>query len=109
MADGSNCQDWKDARRRLVTIYTMSRCHGLTADYTLAAREHTLLFEMFEVLGALAFLTLDSTKEQFEQIHGQKPGNQNFAWSPVGGQLGTQRCGVRSCPTWNSQNYARRF
>jgi hypothetical protein len=55
-----------------------------TVDYTLAEREHTLLFEMFEVLGALAFLTLDSTKEQFEQIHGQKPGNQNFAWSPVG-------------------------
>ena len=55
-----------------------------TADYTFAEREHTLLFEMFEVLGALAFLTLDSTKEQFEQIHGQNPGTPNFVWSPVG-------------------------
>jgi hypothetical protein len=54
-----------------------------TADYTLSAREHTLLFEMFEVLGALAFLTLDATKEEFEQAHSQQ-GHGKFVWSPIG-------------------------
>jgi hypothetical protein len=55
-----------------------------TADYTLSAREHTLLFEMFEVLGALAFLTLNVTKEKLEQTHGEQRFDRSFVWSPIG-------------------------
>jgi hypothetical protein len=53
-----------------------------TADYTLADQEHTLLFEMFEVLGSLAFLTQATTAELKEAAERDK--NQPFIWSPVG-------------------------
>ena len=56
---------------------------ALTADITISDREHTRLFETFEILAALAFLTMDATKEQFEEAHADQ-NQRNFIWAPVG-------------------------
>lgn len=56
---------------------------GWTKDYLLTAREFTRLFETFEILGALAFITLDATKEALVAAH-SATGQRNFVWSPIG-------------------------
>ena len=56
-----------------------------TPDYLLSPREHEMLFEKFEVLGTLAFLTVTATKDELEQSHGsQTSAGPNFVWSPTG-------------------------
>jgi hypothetical protein len=55
-----------------------------TADYTLGEQEHTPLFEMFEMFGALAFLTLNATKAELEEAHALQAADRNFVWSPIG-------------------------
>ncbi len=61
--------------------------HKLTApwssDYMLAEREHTRLFETFEILHCLAFLTLSGSKTDFERAHSGNPNSRNFLWSPA--------------------------
>lgn len=52
-------------------------------DYLLTAHEFTRLFETFEVLGALAFITLGTTKEDLAAAH-NATGQHDFVWSPVG-------------------------
>jgi hypothetical protein len=54
-----------------------------TKDYLLAAREFTRLFEEFEVLGALTFITLRATKEDLIAAH-SATGQQDFVSSPIG-------------------------
>jgi phosphoserine phosphatase len=56
---------------------------GWTKDYLLAVREFTRLFEAFEVLGALAFITLRATKEELIAAH-SATGQRDFVWSPIG-------------------------
>jgi hypothetical protein len=55
-----------------------------TADYLLAPAEHTELFERFEVLAALALLTLSTTQEEFKTVHGNPNSGRNYVWAPVG-------------------------
>lgn len=52
-------------------------------DYLLTAREFTRLFETFEVLGALAYITLGSTKEDLTAAN-SATGQRDFVWSPIG-------------------------
>jgi hypothetical protein len=54
-----------------------------TKDYLLAAREFTRLFEEFEVLGALTFITLRATKEDLIAAH-SATGQRDFVSSPIG-------------------------
>jgi hypothetical protein len=50
-----------------------------TRDYTLSDEDHTTLFETFELLAALAFLTFEAETEQdFPK------GPDDFVWSPIG-------------------------
>lgn len=54
-----------------------------TADYVFTKDEHSNLFETFEILGGLAFLTLHS-KNEFHEAHAVGGQGRNFVWSPVG-------------------------
>ena len=56
---------------------------GWARDYQLTERGFTRLFETFETLGSLAFLTLKTTKEELTAAHGAAA-ERNFVWSPVG-------------------------
>jgi len=56
---------------------------GWAKDYLLTAREFTRLLETFEVLGALAFITLGSTKDDLTAAHSAS-GQRDFIWSPIG-------------------------
>lgn len=56
---------------------------GWAKDYLLTAREFTRLFETFEVLGALAYITLGSTKEDLTAAN-SATGQRDFVWSPIG-------------------------
>ena len=56
---------------------------ALTADITLGDREHTRLFETFEVLTALAYLTVATTRERLQEAHDDKT-QQSYVWAPIG-------------------------
>lgn len=56
---------------------------GWAKDYLLVSRDFTRLFEVFEVLGAVAYITLSATKEELEETH-RATGERNFVWAPYG-------------------------
>jgi phosphoserine phosphatase len=78
-------QQLKGLERRKTTL--SDHLHDVlsdwTKDYLLAAREFTRLFEEFEVLGALTFITLRATKEDLIAAH-SATGQRDFVWSPIG-------------------------
>lgn len=67
------------------------RLHDVSAtwsgDYTLTNSEHTRLFEEFEVMGAIAFLTVTAEKVALQEAISSKSGDRNFVWAPVGRTL----------------------
>jgi hypothetical protein len=73
--------------------------HAITAawasDYALQSRNHTFDFEFFEVLLALAFLSVDASKEKLEAACADR--SNPFIWSPV------------SRASWNSENRGHIF
>ncbi len=54
-----------------------------TVDYILTSKEHTSLYETFEILGGLAYLTLHA-KNDFHQAHAKENHRESFVWSPIG-------------------------
>jgi type IV secretion system protein VirB4 len=55
-----------------------------TADYVVTEDDHTLLFESFEVLCSLAFLTACTTKKALQTAQALDEDDKNYIWSPQG-------------------------
>jgi hypothetical protein len=87
--EGETHDRWKmlDGAERLKTPLS-DHLHTITAewtaDYTLADGAHTHLFETFEILVALTYLTFKATKEEFTQEHAPGNDHRGFVWAPIG-------------------------
>jgi hypothetical protein len=86
--EGDEQQRWQnlegfERRRTPLSDHLHDVLSGWAKDFLLTTREFTRLFETFEVLGALAYLTLEATKEGLISAHGAT-GQRDFVWSPVG-------------------------
>lgn len=56
-----------------------------TKDYIYSEEEFTYLFEFFEILGSVAYLTITTPLERLEKILAyENPGQKGFVWAPVG-------------------------
>jgi hypothetical protein len=81
--DGNSYQGWR--HKTPLSDHLLEVTAAWTPDYLLSPREQEMLFEKFEVLGALAFLTVTATKDELEQSHSsQTSAGPNFVWSPIG-------------------------
>jgi len=55
----------------------------LSLDIALAERDHTRLFELFETLTALAYLTVKASEEELTHTLASE-GGRGFVWAPIG-------------------------
>jgi hypothetical protein len=85
--EGSENDPWKllpelEKRRTALSDHLHELFEGWTADYLFTKGEYTGLFEHFELLGTLAYITLSNDKATLQAAI-QSP-NRNFVWAPIG-------------------------
>jgi hypothetical protein len=85
--EGTENDPWKllpglDKRRTALSDHLHELFEGWTVDYLFIKGEYTTLFEHFELLGTLAYITLSNEKASFQAAI-QNPGR-DFVWSPIG-------------------------
>jgi hypothetical protein len=85
--EGMENDPWKllpelEKRKTALSDHLHVVFEGWTVDYLFTKGEYTSLFEHFELLGALAFVTLSSNKATLQAaIQSQ---NRDFVWCPLG-------------------------
>jgi hypothetical protein len=86
--EGTESDPWKllpefDKRKTALSDYLHELFEGWTVDYLFTKGEYTTsLFEHFELLGTLAYVTLSIDKATLQAAI-QSP-NRDFVWSPIG-------------------------
>jgi hypothetical protein len=85
--EGTENDPWKllpelDKRKTALSDHLHELFEGWTIDYLFTKGEYTSLFEHFELLGTLAYITLSNDKATLQAAI-QSP-NRDFVWSPIG-------------------------
>ena len=85
--EGTENDPWKllpglEERKTALSDHLHELFEGWTVDYLFTKGEYTGLFEGFELLGTLAYITLSNDKATL-QAAVQNP-NGDFVWSPIG-------------------------
>ena len=85
--EGMENDPWKllpglDKRKTALSDHLHELFQGWTVDYLFTKGEYTSLFEHFELLGALAFITISSDKATLQAAI-QGP-NRDYVWCPMG-------------------------
>ena len=85
--EGTENDPWKllpglEKRKTALSDHLHELFEGWTVDYLFTKGEYTGLFEGFEMLGTLAYITLSNDKATLEAAV-QNP-NRDFVWSPIG-------------------------
>ncbi|WP_315810830.1 SIR2 family protein [Bradyrhizobium sp. SZCCHNR3107] len=66
-----------------------------TTDYLFAKQGYTELFEEFELLGSLAFISVTNGKEELHRVTNAAASDRNFVWCPIGRV------------SWHTQNFSK--
>lgn len=85
--EGNERDPWKllpelDKRKTALSDHLHALFEGWTDDYLFAKGEYTTLFEHFELLGTLAYVSLSNDKATLQAAI-QSP-NRDFVWAPMG-------------------------
>jgi hypothetical protein len=85
--EGNERDPWKllpelAKRKTALSDHLHALSEGWTDDYLFAKGEYTTLFEHFELLGTLAYVTLSNDKASLQAAI-QSP-NRDFVWAPMG-------------------------
>jgi len=86
--EGMENDPWKqlmpglEQRRTALSDHLHELFHGWTVDYLFTAGEYTSLFEHFELLGALAYISISNDKAMLQAAtQGQ---SRDYVWCPMG-------------------------
>jgi hypothetical protein len=85
--EGTENDPWKmlpnlEKRRTALSDHLHELFESWTADYLFAKNEYTTLFEHFELLGTLAYITLSNDKTTLQAAINSP--NRDFVWAPIG-------------------------
>jgi hypothetical protein len=85
---GSTTGNWKwlkglEKARTPVSEHLLSRFSEWAVDYSFGNKDFELIFERFELLGALAFMSVNYTVQEIDEASTRPPPS-NFVWAPMG-------------------------
>jgi hypothetical protein len=86
--DGGENETWRllpdfEKRKTALSDHLHDVFQSWSQDYLFAPGSYTLLFEEFELLGSLAFITSSNSKDALQAaVNG--PSGSNFVWTPIG-------------------------
>jgi SIR2-like domain len=85
--EGNEHDPWKllpelDKRKTALSDHLHELFEGWTGDYLFTKGEYTILFEHFELLGTLAYITLSNDKVTLQGAINSP--NRDFVWAPIG-------------------------